>query len=188
MEKKKNRSQGIIDHVNILARAAILIRNHYELSIHRRGEILSECIFLERYIDDFIANYFCGVREDKTEKMLDLILYAGKIGFKYKAATFKSIVYDLEDEVWFKKKEIDELCTTIHTIVDFRNKLAHRSVDLDFVNMKAGVTEFKEKFKEKGETLDANTFNEWIDKIKACSNKVFELVIRLRVKSGLPDI
>lgn len=56
-------------------------QNHLIEANRMRGEILSNCIDLERWLDELLAIYFCEMNEEKKKSFLSIFLITGKVSF-----------------------------------------------------------------------------------------------------------
>lgn len=144
----------------------------------RRGEILNRCITMERMLDGVLAKYFC-LDDDKKQEFLGLVLYTGKLGFKAKVTIFKTLFKDKFDDI---KEDVEENIKTCFKILDKRNALAHRS--LDMTNYLDGTAGDKSFFKEPhgnavGIDIDEKYFTEIINDILSCSLFFYKIFQRI---------
>lgn len=100
-------------------------RMHYTCYLWR-GALLSELIYLERLIDDYIARYFCE-NIDKAKEMMTLILcVGGGPTFDVKQAAF---IYLLEDKKHPFYQKHPKIKKDLKFVIEFRNLLAHHLLD-----------------------------------------------------------
>lgn len=98
-----------------------LYKDYTLRSFYNRGIIINETIFLERLIDDYIANHFCKTEDTKTEMKL-LILCTDRITFGSKKEILQFLIETHNKETL---KNHPKLFTDLTTILEQRNILAH---------------------------------------------------------------
>jgi hypothetical protein len=104
-----------------------LIRTQYLDDIRIiRGKIIEQAIYIERFIDYYIANYFCGDKR-KSFELIDIIISTNKITFDSKLEVFKTITEKYNNQFLINNPQ---LINRIRKIIQVRNVFAHHQAYL----------------------------------------------------------
>lgn len=124
--------------------------HRYVIEANRmRGELLNNCINLERIIDEVLAYYFCETNITKRNDLLGIVFNSGKVGLKGKLDILnvisKKLYTDMQEDF---KKIIPDI---INRIIPARNAIAHRA--LEEVDLKVSYeqknTVYKDAYSDK---------------------------------------
>lgn len=109
-------------------------QNHRIEANRMRGEILSNCIDLERWLDELLAIYFCEMNEEIKKSFLSVFLITGKVSFQAKVSIFKSILPSIKGIGEDDKALFQEIIKDLYKrIIPARNAIAHRALEeIDF--------------------------------------------------------
>jgi hypothetical protein len=88
-----------------------------------RGEILAEATDIEKYLTEFISDYFAKDNE-KREELYNLIFNTELFSFRKKIELFKKIIPKFSWEVNGENRQ-EELVSAFIFISEVRNKVAH---------------------------------------------------------------
>ncbi len=90
-----------------------------------RGVLINHIILLERLVDSYIAEYFCGVG-GKSVELMDMILATRRITFDGKMQVFKMI---LDKQFPRELNKHSEYAKSLQLVSNRRNQLAHFLLD-----------------------------------------------------------
>lgn len=90
-----------------------------------RGVLINHIILLERLVDSYIAEYFCGVG-DKSIQLMDMILATRRTTFDGKMQVFKMI---LDKQFPKELNKHSEYAKSLQLVSNRRNQLAHFFLD-----------------------------------------------------------
>ena len=90
-----------------------------------RGVLLNHTILLERLIDSYISEYFCGLGE-KSIELMDTIISTRRMTFEGKMQVFRII---LDKQYPKSKNKHTDYATDLQVIANRRNQLAHFFLD-----------------------------------------------------------
>jgi hypothetical protein len=102
------------------------MRELMTLSEFCRGSIISELVYLERHVDEFLSRYFCGNNNDKRRDLFQLILATKRMTFNGKK---EAIGYILKNNYKQFIEEHPEFLDTFEKIIPERNRMAHYMLD-----------------------------------------------------------
>jgi hypothetical protein len=91
-----------------------------------RGTFIEKTIYLERMIDNYLAEYFCE-SEEKREQIVYYFFSADNYGFDKKKEIFKIIMEKQHPDLYEAMK--DTFFTSLTSIIKTRNHLAHLLLD-----------------------------------------------------------
>lgn len=125
-------------------------------AFYLRGKIINHTIILERVIDEYLTNYFCGEDEEKRKVLMYSLFGTNRITLDSKRQLFEDIIK--KDKPDFVKKH-PYLKKDLIYIAEQRNILAHYMLNssddginnhdshIEFVNFKGErkIIRFEEK-------------------------------------------
>ena len=100
--------------------------DYYELASKMRGDIINAAINLELVIDQYIANHFT-LDTTKNKELKDLLIWETRMGLTRKSIILRHIITTHDTDLL---KAQPTLLDDLQKIIECRNKLAHRYLDI----------------------------------------------------------
>lgn len=148
-------------------------------SIKKRGEILHQCIMLEKKIDSFFSNYFC---KDPNKRLLFFYIFMDKISLDSKISMLESLLNKISTNEL--KTSYKELISDLREIKDDRNRFAHYMVDVisdqSIDNFPKAINLVSFKNSTRLFNYDDDKLKNLIDKINNCSSKLSGLIAEVK--------
>ncbi|WP_183558801.1 hypothetical protein [Mucilaginibacter sp. SP1R1] len=161
-------------------------KHHIELqAIAWRGKIIHETISLEKFIDLYIARYFCGNNEKKVKDLHLFFLGDNRTSFGGKCEVFKHIAETHDTDWYLKYKSVKKtMYQDLEDIIASRNVLAHRLLDTGddtLANYPESMVFKKYNLKYKYEDYTEKDMNTLMSKIEGISvyliSRLFPLLL-----------
>ncbi|MCW3106442.1 MAG: hypothetical protein JWQ09_948 [Segetibacter sp.] len=135
----------------------------YRKSSNMRGQVLDGVIYIERFIDDYLAWYFSGNDKQRVD-LLNLVFSVKETPFDFKRQIFEFIIERDYNDTYIANKQVFK---NIEYIMKERNILAHYLLDTS----EAGIDKFiatkeLEFVKFKGKTENIEYKDEKFDSLK----------------------
>jgi len=145
----------------------------FKLAQEIRGPFLEQAIFVEKLIEDIIAQHFCP-DEGRRDLFLSLVINGTDLTFSNKIAIFERLLRLCHGQLLEK---YGDLVDEIHKIRKFRNRTAHAMLDSSEEFLRRGFDDriqliFQEDGRKKRQVITVTERNE---RLAACSKVVMAL-------------
>ena len=146
-------------------------KQYHELSVKLRGQVVGACANLELIVEQFIATYFCPDDMKRIQNLIRLF-FKENTGLTRKIEMVK---YIAENEITGLLKTWPDIISDLFKIVECRNNLAHRYLDVSLQSVNDGNASNSIILQNLKKSIPPIVYSEddvnaILDKIRDCSN------------------